>query len=275
MNRIKLNLIFSILFVCVFFVSCLKNKKEYFDNGNLKAEYQKTKNGILEGKYIKYYENGNIKSIQLFRNNVEIDSTIVYDSLKSNTIKTAIYRNKNSIDSIYVKNYDNSYITSEGHMFKTQKTGKWKLYKNQKIDKIMQYKNIDGKQYLNQGWFFDKSGDTIHEYGSNYKFKYSVKLKEKTIDISIKYKPLIAENANVILLHNEKLNKEFSNIDEVVLDTIFFTNNKVDIEYKVKHKREKLNFNLRGIIKEYADLLKNDSIYYRERLIYLDEKIVK
>lgn len=270
MNKIKLNLIVSILLILVFFVSCSKSKKEYFENGNLKAEYQTTKKGSLEGEFKLYYKNGNIKSIDLFKNNIKIDSSKFYDSLNSKTIKKVVFWNKNSLENYYLKNYEKGEIFNEGQISNSLKTGKWKYYKDKKIDKVLQYKNINDIQYLNQGWYFDKLGDTIEESGNNYKFNYSGTQKKKLteVDISITYNPLIAINSDVILLFSNQLDEKFSNIDKVTLDTVVFANNKVDFKIGIKG-----NVNFRGLIKEYANIVPKDSIVYKERFVYLDEII--
>lgn len=276
MNKIKPGLLFFILFTYIFTFSCTNNKKEFYENGNLKAEYQITKKGILEGNFITFYENGNIKSIDLYKNNIKVDSTIVFDSLKPNKIKLVMFWNKNSVDSMYSKNYENDNITSEGHLFKSKKTGKWKFYKDKKLYKVMQYVNINGMQYLNQGWFFDKLGDTLREYGNNYKFDYLVTEEndQNVIDMTLNYNPLIAENSTVILLYNENLKKNFLNKDNIFFDTIFFHKNKAKFKYVIRGKRKtKVDFNFRAIIKEYAHIVPKDSISYKERFVYLDERI--
>lgn len=264
----------KLFFLSILMFSCSKREKKYFDNGNLKAEYQVNDEGVLEGEFISYYKNGHMKSIDLYRNNIKVDSTIVYDSLEPNKKKLVIFHNKLSLDSIYSKNYEDGEVTSEGFVYKSQKTGKWKYYKNKRLEKVLQYKNINGTQYLNQGWFFDNNGDSIKAYGNNYKFEYTINKKDSQneIDISITYNPLIAKNANVILLYNEKLNKQFSNFHKIDLDTILFVNNRTEIKYILDNK-EVDNFNFRAVIKEYADLVPKDSITYKERFVYLDEKI--
>ena len=273
MNTIKLNLIFSILLILVFFLSCSKSEKEYkeyFENGNLKAEYQTTKKGSLEVEFKLYYKNGNIKSIDLLKNNIKIDSSKFYDSLNSNTIKKVVFWNKSSEENYYLKNYEKGEIFNEGQISNSLKIGKWKYYKDKKIDKILQYKNINDLQYLNQGWYFDKLGDTIEEYGTNYKFNYSGELKKNLIevDISIVYNPLIAINSDVILLFSNQLDEKFSNIDKVVFDTVVFKKNKANFKLGIKG-----NVNFRGFIKEYANIVPKDSIVYKERFVYLDEEI--
>lgn len=263
----------KLFLLSVFLFSCSNKKKEYYDNGNLKAQYQISQNGLLEGKFISYFKNGNIKSIDLYRENIKVDSTIIYDSIIPDKVKLIYLWNRTSKDSFYVKNYEDNEVLNEGYIYKAKKVGKWKYYKDKKLEKVLEYINIKNETYLNQGWFFDKLGDTIKGVGNNYKFNYSVfqKKKQNEIDIFIKYNPLINNNSNVVLLFSEQLNKDFSNTNEIVFDTIFLTNNKVNFKYIVKKEG---GIKLRGIIKEYANIVPTDSIVYKERLIYLDEEIL-
>lgn len=94
-----------------------------------------------------------------------------------------------------------------------------------------------------------------------------------TISINIDYKPLLAINSDLILCISENINKDFSNIEDVVLDTI--TGKNMNIEFDLIYDKEGTK-NLRGFLLEYyfRDPTINDSIIHKKRKVYFDKKII-
>ncbi|WP_439185918.1 toxin-antitoxin system YwqK family antitoxin [Carboxylicivirga taeanensis] len=61
-------------------LSCSKNQKEYYHDGNLKAEYMINDNGEYHGKYKEFYNNGKTKTLIDFENGYKSGVAEFYDS---------------------------------------------------------------------------------------------------------------------------------------------------------------------------------------------------
>lgn len=125
---------------------------------------------------------------------------------------------------------------------------------------IIEFKIINNKSFHNQAICFNKNNDTIFEKTSFYKFNYT---NDSTLNI--KFVSLLDKNYEgentAILLYNNNINEDFSNLNELNLDTLFF-NNKYAVQFINKSKK------FRGIIRE-IHLRKSDSISL-QRDVYVD-----
>ena len=214
---------YFLFLICLTIISCKDTKKEYYENGKLKAIYI-LKDGVL------------------------IDSSIFYNKEKSFIEKINYYLPNDSIRTKFLN--ENGKVESTGLFFKNQKYGKWKYFsKEGYLQKVFEYKNIEGKQYTNQGWQFNSNGDTIMGLGNYYKLKplpKSIKLSEKLI-MDFEYKPLLSENSTTTIYMSSEINNDFSNLNSITLDTVSLPSEGAIIEMSFKSKGEK---KLRGFIKE-------------------------
>lgn len=227
-------------------LSCKNSETEYFSNGKVAKEYN-LKNGKFDGLYKEFYEDGRPKAIYLFQEGEKVDSSIFYNEKKNYIDRINYFRHDTLLSKFY---YENGQISHVGEFFNNQKIGKWTYYKkNGNLERIFEYKTINGKQYTNQGWYFDAKGDTIKQYGSYFYLKpipKSIKLTE-TVDLNFKYKPLLAVNADVVMYTSTKINADFSNLDTVHLNKVEFFENEATIKMSFKSKGKK---NMRGYIEE-------------------------
>ncbi|SDY10138.1 hypothetical protein SAMN05444411_1254 [Lutibacter oricola] len=88
-------------------------------------------------------------------------------------------------------------------------------------DSIVEYININGKEYANQIWIVDKKNDTI---GGNYFDTFIMDTTELGKVTKLQFtltKPTIKWESDmfVILPDEEKLKEDFSNLSEIKLDT--------------------------------------------------------
>jgi len=257
-----------ILLLTFVFISCNEPKREYYNNGNKAREYF-LKEGKYDGVYKEYDEIGQIKVIHIYDIGEKVDSSVYY--LNNKMIRVDHYLSCDTIKSLI---YDeNQTLREEGKSCKNIKAGKWKYYRvDNSLEKVFEFMNVNNKQYTNQGWYFDKKGDTIKEFGNFYTFKFSDKKasKNKPVSLCFKYKPLLATNSDVIICISNKIDENFTNLSKIELDTIHVFDNKLE-NFKVIFESEGRK-NLRGFIKEFYEKnkTKNDSITKAERYLYFD-----
>ncbi|WP_291100853.1 MULTISPECIES: toxin-antitoxin system YwqK family antitoxin [unclassified Flavobacterium] len=251
------------------FISCEKKEIKYYSNGSIFKTY-KLNNNKLDGDYKEFYLNGNIKIIHKFKEGVLIDSSTYYNQRKQ--ITEIHYHSSDSAD--YVKTFEKGILISEGRYYSNQERGKWKYYyENGKLKMIIEFMDLCGKQYTNQGWNFDKKGNSIKKFG--YENYYTLTMQKKNykvnedISLKIKYKPILFLNSNSLICMSPKINKTFCNLNNVKLDTIYSANHNFDIKLSFSTKGNK---NLRGFIKEFYNKKADsrDSTTYGDRFIYFD-----
>ena len=258
----------SFIFLILWIVTSCSNKKEIYDEDGNKIKEFYIDNNKLFGEYKEFYKNGNLKQIHYYKDGKLKDSSVYYD-LNQKVIQVQYYKGK---DSLYVKNYDKEHIMSEGKYFNQQKIGKWKYYKfTGKIEKIIEFIDLCGKQYTNQGWYFDDKGDTLKKYGNYYSMSY-FPMKPKVnedIYITLKYKPILFQDSKISAAFNPIVSKDFCNISDVKLYN--FVGNSTTLKTRVlfQSNGEK---NIRGYIKEYYEKkpTKDDPTFNGARFIYFD-----
>lgn len=147
---------------------------------------------------------------------------------------------------------------------------KYNFYENDKLIKTLQYIDLCGKKYLNQGWYYNDRGDTIDK-GSNY-FKVSVSenlLKEyDSTKIAFFYKPILKKSILVLLICREDVSN-YCEIDKhSQFDTLYFNNDNKLEYYQGFQNIGKTN--IMGHIIEVSSELKkvNNHNVYDERKVY-------
>ena len=279
-----------VLFICVLLLGCNK-KKEPYERGRIKKTYYQ-KEGNYFGKYKEFYPTGGVKEIHFYENGMKIDSSL-YFTERGNIIKKD-YHNKNG--SFFRKYYSkNETLKKEGCYDSLKRyLGKWKFYEGEILDQIIEYKIIKGKSYLNQLWENDRYGKVDSLKGTYYKLD----LVEDTIylDQPIRAKAIIISDltkkkyssvlAVIPKYFTSNFNKDFSNLETIVHDTIYNLN--MELEYrKQMGLDEKKNYgsivtfgryfeksgnnNFRGVLVEYYDeKVAPDSLVLREHKYYFD-----
>ncbi len=267
------------IFIPIFFLilfSCSNRKTEYDENGNKIREYELV-NNKLSGVYKEFYEDGKLKAIHIYKNGLKTDSSTYYNT-KEEIVLIDKYLQNNII---YQKEFNNNILLSEGEFSYTSSSqlnknqiGKWKYYKkNGKLEKIIEYINLCGKQYTNQGWYFDEKGDTLKEYGNYFKIKFLPKNIKKydIVCLQMTYKPIIYLNSEVMLCFDtaNNVSKDFCNIHRVKLAEFHKTSDVLKTYVRFESSGQK---NIRGYIKEYfnKESTRQDSITSGERYLYFD-----
>ncbi len=222
---------------------------------------------------IQYDENGEIASKIYGDPKSGLDSVIYYKKgiLDSKMIVT----NPNKLI-LYVKYYDkNGKIESEGSTTNKIKDGKWKYYdSNGHVHRIIEYKNICGKEYTNQTWKYDENNKIVLDSSSfiTYSLKDPIFKAKKDNVLTIKYIPNV-KRAEVIpiIYYSPDLDSTFCNIDKLKIqglnsptDDYVYT---INISFDNKGKQKFM-----GYIVEHSLLKTNkkDSLDHFVRNMYID-----
>lgn len=160
----------------------------------------------------------------------------------------------------------NDTLISEGYMIGSLKIGFWKYYDFEKnLLVVNEYKLIKNSKYsneniayLNQEIVFDRHGDTLFDKSNFYHCKVYPMNKDSVL-LEIKYKALSKDTSYIAFIYNDSINTEFSNVNRLKLDTLFFHDNKLQVRLP-KNKR------LRGVINEIVFLEKGMDV----REVYFD-----
>lgn len=170
---------------------------------------------------------------------------------------------KKNEDNEVVKEYkiNNDSVIEKGIEKNGLRSGIWKYSDlDENLLEIVEFKIINNESYYNQAIRFNKNNDTIFDRTSFYKFNYTNDTILNINFVSLLDKLYEGKNT-IILLYNKNINEDFSNLNELNLDTLFF-NNKYAVQFINKSKK------FRGIIRE-IHLRKSDSISL-QRDVYVD-----
>lgn len=158
----------------------------------------------------------------------------------------------------------NDTLRSEGHMKGILKYGYWRYYNFEgNLLVVNEYKIINNEAYLNQEIVFDKNGDTLFNKSNFFTCKFR-DINNDSVLLEIKYEGIfdaIYDNSKSypMLVYNNHINADFSNLNEIKLDTLIFKDNQLKISIP-KNKE------LRGVINEVIFLEEGMDI----REVYFD-----
>ena len=248
--------------------SCNKSEKEYYKDGTLKAKHYI--NNTKKDSSIFYYRDG------------EIESSIIY------------LNNKKSV----INYYENGNIKSQGNFINdTMPTGNWLYFYNDgKLKEVKEFLIIDSKPLLNQNWFFNHKGDTVKSKSSYFDLlveKDTIYLNEPVkakIDL---VSPFFKDKNSSIMVvltkdYSDDFNSDFSNLNNVDLDTTYNLNLEVDFKNALNLKTDfrktsvfgryfdTIGMNkLKGVLIEYyyTDTISSPPINYYEIKKYFEKPI--
>lgn len=142
---------------------------------------------------------------------------------------------------------------------------KMSFYEKGKLQKTFEYVNVCGKDYVNEGWYFNKNGDTIETKSHFYKIKIEKKILKPLEEskVTMIYKPLLKNTVSGILLCRED-NISYCDLENKKFDTIYFVDNKLDYIQSFKYSGKK---KLTGYVLEITKELRADK-KYDERKVY-------
>ncbi|MGG5507365.1 MULTISPECIES: hypothetical protein [unclassified Myroides] len=280
-----------LLLILFFVISCNK-KKEYYENGGLyKVYYQKS--NFLHGKYEEYYPTQNLKILSYYVNGKIGDSIVEFYDTPKLIVKSIQYNLKeDSIKKVFYSKEGKK--LEEGILYKHKRIGEWNFYDDDQVSKKLEYLIVNGEQYVNQGWYYDKEGKIRKNIGNHIK----IEMKSDTVNVNEIVKvlitlemPLFSFDSDVVVYipkdYTHELKSDYSNFYEIEMDTLLsLKNEKRQKEYNSYNLQvltalkfsKRGQYNFRGVLQEIhpnyensgIDLNLNDSI---ARKIYFNKTI--
>jgi hypothetical protein len=256
-------------------VSCKNEKKEYYENGNIKSIINYNSNNKKNGESIEFYPNGAIKEKRRFRDGYLIDSISKFD--KNGFLNTSIHFTRDSTLN-FVKTYDSLLkLESKGYIQKGKKIGEWKYFKNGKLIGEDHFFNVGNRTVkLNQQKIIE-NGQII----DSKSFYYNMKIKDTVaigdvnqFSVTYNFRPdslKYGENKFIFLLVSDKINKYFSNVNNVKMDT-FIPINQGKINGKFILQSKGVNY-LRGTIEEHNIIEEKGANRIEIIKMYFEKKI--
>ena len=227
--------------------------------GNAAIEYDK--NGkIISKTYPSLDLSRPIDSIIYFKNN-KVDYKVIFKTKED----------------VFVKYYDpKEKLICEGNTNKKIRAGKWKYYReNGSLDKIIEYINLCGQQYVNQGWYFKENGDTIFRNSNYVNIKIdngNFKINEKH-EFKFDYKKILGPKSELILMISPDVDDKFCNIEKINMSKQYSKVNQIIAKIGFATAGKKT---LRGYITEFQDSIKTREKMPKiaERRVYFQIPIV-
>ncbi len=235
-----------------------------------------------------YYVSRNLKQKKFYDiNSNRLDSSKIYfDSTKRILKIKDVSINDSVLKSTFF--YENGSIEAEGFYKNGLKFNNWHFYRNDgTLSQKIEYKIVNGEQYLNQRMRFDVNGVPIYE-GSHF---YDYETSNDTIQINEDVKflfhlknPFFSPKSDVYILKpklNYEFNNDFSNLNEIELDTIYSLVKTHDMKNQNLSVAFALNFSkpgnkiVKGILVEEIDKdrMEMDSLDILQTRYYFDKAL--
>lgn len=205
-----------------------------------------------------YDDKGNLVAIELYQNGIVKEKTgYSHEGNKMFTLKMI-----DSVNSKIEEYYSNGVTRRKGSLYHDLKTGWWLNYNDTgKLISKQEYVIIADLEYQNQVIYYDDQNNITDKsvYADIY-FPDNLKIGRQIIKVDY-HSPNISDS-QVMVCFSDSIKADFSNINEVVLDTFYSGDNKnVWFGIECKDKKER---NVRGFILEehiYTEEIgKQDSI---------------
>lgn len=281
---------FMSLVALLLLFSCTNKKEEFYQNSNLKRQYY-LKNGKIDGIYLEYFENGNLKEKHLYNLGVKVDTSYFYFDNDSNGVKIKI---DNSLEQMKKASFyfPTGELKAKGILDSTNvKVGKWLVFhKNGEIDKIIEYFNINQKEYVNQTWKYS-DGEINNDKGHFFEMQISKDTVQVNEDIKVLFnlsRPLFSAKSEVYVLiprEDNELRSDFSNFNEVKKDTFLSLNKEgrstdfdkynLSVAFSLSYEKRGIK-RIRGVLVEKTDegfLEEKDSLKFEERYLYFNKEV--
>lgn len=269
----KIYIIAFLLFLSVFYISCDKKEKTFYEDGSLKSIYHITSEGIKEGEEQVFYPSGELQSVIFYKDGVWTDSIVKYN--KDGTYLSILY---NKEEGLYLKTFENNILANEGKVDDNlNPIGWWKFYEDGNLFSEKETIIIDGNRITNQELFYENN-KMIPNKSKYYKFVSPDKMKKQTqyeFKIPFQLNNELSPQENLLkeeyyfLIFSQHYNDDFSNFNSVQSDTIIpYKENEFLITLSFKNAGEK---NFRGVIEKHTLNREGEKLLLNKEKIYVKE----
>lgn len=152
-----------------------------------------------------------------------------------------------------------------------KKEGKkvFEYYKDDVLEKKLEYINLCNKLYLNQGWYYNEKKELVLEKSNFFKTtigKNKLKVKDTTL-VKFYFKPIIKNSIRVLLLCQKKIDNYCEITTCKNFDTLYFKNNRLEYVHSFAKPGKR---NVGGYILEISRTMKKKKgkDYFQERRVY-------
>ena len=271
-NKYKSVILLSISFLLV---SCKNEKKTYYDDRSVKLIENYNSDNKRHGKSIEFYPNGIVKETKNYKNGFLIDSVTRYND--KGKLDVSIQVTKDSLIH-YLKVFDSlEIVKAKGFIKNKNKIGDWRYFNgsklvgedefleisNNKIKLNQQKKIINGKIDDSKSFYFNLNLIDTLEIDHPYSFE----VEYNFIPSDLVYR----ENKFIYLCVSNKIDKSFSNLNEVEIDT-FIPKKDGLIEGRFLFNKLGKNF-IRGTIEEHNLIEEEDSVRIEISKMYFEKEV--
>lgn len=267
--------IYILFIVFIFTISCKKEEKTFYPDGSIKT-LAEVYNSKFHGSFKAYYENGKLEIEGNYENGL-MNGICNYYTADGFIYTKILFK----MDTAKYKwgYYKSGKIKDEGFVKDGERAGKWIYYEPMKdsIKEINEYFHIGEKKHLNQVWKINHIGDTIGGQYFSLSHTEPLSLSNQLVNFHLKHLAYLEGSKFYLCIPTEKSKKfefDFSNENEVVLDTIKLDLKKdpipIELEYRTPGKKS-----FRGFIIEqwYSPEPEVSDFNSATRKIYFDKEI--
>ena len=227
-------------------------KRHYYPSGELLSEVPyRIKDSVKDGVYKDFYKNGQLKQVIIIKEGIPVDSALKY--YDTGELHYKEIRVKDIIYGAYF--YKNGNMAAKNKFLDTdppQQIGMSYTYSIEgNVRDSMEYFNIGGKSHLNTRYHYNNLGEVVLDSSYFYKFKISKIKNTDRYRLMIDYFPSIKE-AQIAMVIGEDLKEDFSNLNNIQLDTIVMAGNNI-----LTDNLKKPNRRLKGFFYEYFSKVKD------------------
>ncbi|MFL9838513.1 hypothetical protein ABS768_13445 [Flavobacterium sp. ST-75] len=220
-----------------------------------------------------YDNNGNIIEIELYKNGILKEKTWFSNDGK----KTSVTKWLDQDNKIIERYYPNENVRITGTLYRDLKTGWWSSYdENGALKSKHEFLVINGQEHANQSIIYDDRNN-IKEESVYANINYPDHLVVGRQIIKVDYHSPHISDSHVMVCVSDSIKDDFSNINEVALDTFYSGDNKnVWFGVECNEKKSKI---IRGfILEEYIheeESEAEDSVYIvvSNIKLYFDKKL--
>lgn len=280
-----------LLLVLGFLVGCTGKKEEFYSNSKLKKRYF-LKEGKLNGKYLEFFESGNLKEKHSFSLGIKVDTSYFYFDDDLNGISIKIDNKVKHVKPAFFY-FPTGELKAKGFLDSDNvKVDKWTVFhKNSNLNKLIEYFNIDGREYVNQTWKYNDKGKINKKEGHFFDIQISKDTLQIDEEVKVLFnlsRPLFSPKSEVYVLipvEDSDLKKDFSNFREIEKDTFLSLNREgrssdydkynLSVAFSLSYEKTGVK-QIRGVLVERTydgSIIKNDSLKFEERYLYFNKSL--